>query len=238
MIDDVAALYLLALAHGVLTDGVNAVEMTLSIVLVAFLLAGIFFGCRLLARVAAPRLSAISPVYRLVLVILVVIVFGWVTDSMGYSLVVGGFFAGLGDGLGYGPVRARIIEQLDGLVIVLVPFFFVLIGAKAEWNVLVDTGMATLLAGLLLVALMGKSLGGVLGAVGERNFLNRMLIGVSMAPRGEVALVIASIGFQQEHISHHVLVALILMTIGAAVLAPLMIVPLARYHGARMNKIS
>ena len=49
-----------------------------------------------------------------------------------------------------------------------------------------------------------------------------------MAPRGEVVLVIATLGYQQGHVSHHVLVALILMTIAAAVFAPLLMVSLAQ----------
>jgi len=233
VIDDVMALYLLALAHGVLTDGVDAVGMTVSVVLAALMFAAIFFGCRWLAGMAAPRLFAVNPHYRLISVMLVIIAFAWVTEWMGYSLVVGGFFAGLGlgEGLDKERDRTRLIQQLEGLVLVSVPFFFVLIGARAEWSVLADEGMMTLLAGLLLVALLGKFLGGVLGAISERNFFHRMLIGVSMAPRGEVALVIASLGFQQGHISHHVLVALVLMTIGTAVFAPLFMVLLARYHG-------
>lgn len=239
VIDDVVALYLLALAHGVSTDGVSAVGMTLSVVLAALLLAAIFFSCRWLAHMAAPQLSTVNPVYRLISVILVITSFGWVTDWMGYSLVVGGFFAGLGlgEGLGKESDRNQIIQQLEGLVLILVPFFFVLIGARAEWNVLTDEGMMTLLVGLLLVALVGKFIGGVVGAFGEQNFVDRMLIGASMAPRGEVALVIASLGFQQGHISHHVFVALILMTIGAAVMAPLLMVFLARYHGSQEHNM-
>ena len=230
VIDDVVALYLLALAHGVLTDGVNAAGMILSVGLAALLLAAIFFICRAVARAALPRLSNVNPGYRFMVIILVIVAFGWFTDWMGYSLVVGGFFAGLGlgEGLDKGSDRSHLVQQLEGLVLILVPFFFVLIGARADWTVLADEGMVILLGGLLLVALIGKSLGGVLGAIGERDFVQRMLIGVSMAPRGEVALVIASLGFQQGHISHHVLVALVLMTIGTAVFAPLLMVPLAR----------
>ncbi len=56
---------------------------------------------------------------------------------------------------------------------------------------------------------------------------------MSMAPRGEVVLVIATLGYQQGHVSHHVLVALILMTIAAAVLAPLLMVSLAQQRTRR-----
>ncbi|MEE9160071.1 MAG: cation:proton antiporter, partial [Gammaproteobacteria bacterium] len=105
----------------------------------------------------------------------------------------------------------------------------------AEWGVLGDPGMVILLIGLLIVALVGKTLGGVLGAVGTRDFASRLLIGVGMAPRAEVALVIATLGFQQGHISHHVLVVLILTTIGAALLAPVLMIPLARYQQQAAN---
>ncbi len=90
--------------------------------------------------------------------------------------------------------------------------------------------MPSLLVGLAVIALAGKILGGVLGAVGNRDFTSRLLIGTSMAPRGEVVLVIATLGFQQGHVTHHMLVALILVTVVAALLAPLLMVPLARRH--------
>ena len=73
----------------------------------------------------------------------------------------------------------------------LVPFFFVLIGARAEWQVLVDPGMPALFTGLVLVAIAGKALGGMLGSIAVKNIKQQLLIGLSMVPRGEVILVIA-----------------------------------------------
>ncbi len=49
-----------------------------------------------------------------------------------------------------------------------------------------------------------------------------------MAPRGEVALVVAGLGYFQGHISHHMLVALILVTIGTALLSPLVMARMAK----------
>ena len=88
--------------------------------------------------------------------------------------------------------------------------------------------MPVLVIGLLAVALLGKIVDGFFGAWRGGSPVAPLLIGVSMSPRGEVALVIASLGYAQGHISHHVLVALILMTIGAALFGPLLMARLAR----------
>jgi Kef-type K+ transport system membrane component KefB len=133
----------------------------------------------------------------------------------------------LGDGLAK-VHRKRLVKHLEGVVLLLVPFFFVIVGSRAEWGVLMDTGMPTLVIGLLVIAMLGKIAGGFIGAWRSGSFRIPLLIGVSMAPRGEVALVIVGLGFAQGHISHHVLVALILMTIGAALLGALLMAWLAR----------
>ena len=50
VIDDVAALYLLALAHGMLTGGVSSVEIAGSMLSAVLLLAVIFFACRFILQ--------------------------------------------------------------------------------------------------------------------------------------------------------------------------------------------
>ena len=87
--------------------------------------------------------------------------------------------------------------------------------------------MPLLLASLAFAAVAGKLVGGFVGASGIA-FRGRLLIGLSMVPRGEVTMVIAGIGFAQQHLSHHVFVTLLLVAITAAVTAPLMMTPLAR----------
>ncbi len=143
--------------------------------------------------------------------------------------MVGGFFAGLGFGTGINNKdRSKVHIYLNKFVFVLTPFFFIGIGFRAEWNVLLDTGMPVLFFGLVFVSIAGKMLGGMLGAKITRNFKAKLLIGLSMVPRGEVALVIASLGYAQGHLSHHVFIALLLMAITAAIVGPLLMMPLAK----------
>lgn len=229
VIDDVLALYLLATAHGLLSEDLGLYQLGLSMFATALVLGTIYVLCRWLSRIVTPILTSDMYNARLLLVSVVIIVFGWTTQALGYSMVVGGFFAGLGLGDGMEiSMRKQVVQQLGRAVPFLVPFFFVVIGSRAEWSVLTDPGMPTLVIGLLLIALAGKILGGYFGALHTTGSGPSLLIGVSMAPRGEVALVIAGLGYFQGHISHHMLVALILVTIGTAVVSPLVMARMAK----------
>lgn len=229
IIDDVVALYLLALAHGILSEVLAAGQLMGSVFQAAVILAAIFFACKLSGRFILQPLGRHGSALLWWASVLLIVAFAWLTAGMGYSLVVGGFFAGLGLGEGLSrEQQVRVTAQLERLVLLLVPFFFVLIGSRAEWQVLLDQGMPLLVTALLVVAISGKVAGGWLGARTTGGFMRRLLIGVSMAPRGEVALVVAGLGFEQGHISHHMLVALVLTTIGTALASPLLMTSVLR----------
>ena len=92
--------------------------------------------------------------------------FGILTEWAGYSIVVGGFFAGLGLGEGLGEVeRQKLVRWLNPLTKVFVPFYFVLVGLRAELGVLEDTKTWELLFGVLVAAFVGKILSGALVSV-------------------------------------------------------------------------
>ena len=230
VIDDVLALYLLAVVHGVLSENMMAYQVVLSMFEAALVLALIYLLCRWLSRRAATILAKNNKNHQgLFLITAVIVLFGWMTEALGYSMVVGGFFAGLGLGDGMElPIRKLMAQQLGQIVPLLVPFFFVVIGSRAEWQVLADPGMVSLVIGLLLIAIVGKVLGGYLGALRTTKKGPSLLVGISMAPRGEVALVIAGLAYVQQHISHHMFIALILVTIATAIISPLVMAKIAK----------
>lgn len=182
VIDDVIALYLLAMAHGVLSDELLPSRLVGSLILAAVILATIFLVCRWLVQKQGTRLLNTPYPVSLIGVLFIIVIFGWLTETMGYSVVVGSFFAGLGLGDGLNQIdRNRIVKQLEMVVMLLVPFFFVMVGSKAEWGVLADPGMPTLVIGLLIVAILGKIIGGFLGAWKRRGIRVPVMIGMSMA---------------------------------------------------------
>ena len=229
VIDDIVALYLLAVAHGVLSSGFSLSRMGSSLLLALVSLGALFFVSRWVARRTAGN------TFQMPVAIGLVLVAGGTTAILGLSTVVGGFFAGLGIGEGVGGRRReQLISSLDRLVLLLVPFFFVLIGVAAEWEIVTEPGMTALMLGLLVVALLGKVMGGMVGAIGGGLWAS-LVVGASMAPRGEVALVVADLGFRQGHLDHHVFVTLILVAVSTAVAAPLLIAAAAWQYRRRTD---
>lgn len=228
VIDDVLALFLLAAAHGVV-GGELKTAMVLGVAILAVpLIGGIALLSATLARAVANLLGDERD-FRLTLIAVFAILFsGWLTHALGYSAVVGGFFAGLGLSTALAPrARQHHATRLAPMVLLLTPFFFVLIGTRANFEVIGDPGIPALLGGLVAAAVGGKLIGSVLGA-GRGELSARLLIGLAMVPRGEVTMVIAGIGLTQRHLSHHTFVTLLLVSIVAAVAAPILMTPLAR----------
>ncbi|MEA3274089.1 MAG: cation:proton antiporter [Pseudomonadota bacterium] len=139
VIDDVIALYLLAVAHGVLSGGFSISRLGGSLALALASLGALFW----VSRWAAQRIAGKS--FRAPAAIVLILAAGWATAGLGLSAVVGGFFAGLGIGEGVDRQRReQLTGSLDRLVLMLVPFFFVLIGVAAEWDVVAEPGMTSL----------------------------------------------------------------------------------------------
>lgn len=229
VIDDVLALFLLAAAHGVIGgEGEPSLWIAGVIGLAILTLGALFWAGRLAARLLRVRLPSGRSAYLTAAGMIIMLLAGWLTDALGFSAVVGGFFAavGISEALEENE-REKFSRQLEPFVWMFVPFFFVLIGTEARLDVITDPGMLTLLTALLLAAFAGKLIGGILGAFGCEPQA-RVLVGLCMVPRGEVTVVIAGLAFAQGHLSHHSFVTLIVVAVIAAIMAPLLMTPLAR----------
>ena len=111
-------------------------------------------------------------------------------------------------------------NELDVLVKpvadLIVPIFFVMVGAQADLGVLnpIDpanwTGLLTA-SFLILIAIVGKLVTG--WVVFGNPDINRLEIGIGMIPRGEVGLVFAGIGAASGVIDKPLAAAIILMVI-------------------------
>ena len=143
--------------------------------------------------------------------------------------MVGAFFAGVGVGEGM-PHEAseHSAAKLQPLVLLLMPFFFIMIGVQADLDILDVPGMRWFVMILIVTAVAGKAIGGVIGALRDNGWRDRWLIGFGMVARGEVCLIIATLGFELGHVSRPVFVSLVLMTITVAALGPLLMAPLAK----------
>ncbi len=142
-------------------------------------------------------------------------------NAIHLEAILGAFAAGLV--LDDSDTRNELDELVKPIADLLVPIFFVTVGARADLGVLnpaVPDNRAGLLIAvfLIVVAIFGKIVTGwaVFGTPG----INRIAIGVGMIPRGEVGLVFAGIGSASGVLDKPLEVSIIIMVILTTFLAP------------------
>lgn len=105
---------------------------------------------------------------------------------LGFSVAIGAFLAGLV--FSRDPKRVQVDASLQSLYELLSPFFFVSVGLMIAPGAL---WMGATLGGVLLVAaIIGKLVGASLPALACTSRAGALVIGVSMVPRAEIAMIV------------------------------------------------
>ena len=228
VIDDVLALLALSLADQVGSGGLEPIMIVLMAVkAVAFIAVGAWLGERLLRRLCekidGSQLSDRSPEFVFVLGLLTAFVYALVAEHLGLSAIVGAFVAGVVfEGIRVNKSRsvhigAEYVRAAFGAV------FFVSLGVLADLRSL-DTDTLIFAGALTLVAFLSKFVGcGLTARMTGLGSKDSMVIGIGMAPRGEVAMVIALLALNQGIIEQPAYVALVLMSLFTTLLVPLLL---------------
>ncbi|MFQ5863325.1 MAG: cation:proton antiporter, partial [Candidatus Brocadiales bacterium] len=132
---------------------------------------------------------------KIFIIVVVCLGLAFLAEFIGLATIVGAFNAGLF--LRY--VKAKTLmgkeRSMEELIwpayLVVVPIFFVLVGAQVRLESFMDRDAVVLGLSITGAAILGKLFCSV--CVVERG-VNRLAIGIAMIPRLEVALIIASVG--------------------------------------------
>jgi len=153
-------------------------------------------------------------------VIILIVIFGLsaMASFIGLAAIIGAFFAGLI----FSDTKDtyELESKFEPLNILLVPFFFVVMGARVDFanftNVLPFAILVT------IVAIVSKLIGCSLGAItkGEKTAL---IVGAGMVPRGEVGIVVAMIGLNMAIITQSTYSVIVLVSIVTTLYAPFLI---------------
>jgi Kef-type K+ transport system membrane component KefB len=136
---------------------------------------------------------------------------------VGLAAIIGAFLAGM---IAAESRQRRTMERnLKPIEMFLVPFFFVVTGAKVEIAALASWSAMGALAAVVLLATIGKVVGCGLGALslGRKSAL---IVGVGMVPRGEVGIIVASLGKQAGLFENDIYALIIAMSLITSVIAP------------------
>jgi Kef-type K+ transport system membrane component KefB len=137
--------------------------------------------------------------------------------QIGLAAIIGAFLAGLM--VAETKDQHPIEDEIAPLYAFFPPFFFAFIGIELDLDALADGGALALLAGVTLAAILTKLAGAALGARGMRP-RDRGLVAIGMVPRGEVGIIVASIGMGAGVVDAELFAVVVGMSILTTLLAP------------------
>ena len=223
VIDDVLGIIVLAVVASLAKTGEVDVLNVIYLIISAsvFLLGSIFLGkffnksFVVIAEKLQTRGNLVIPAFTFAFLM------AFLANVINLEAILGAFAAGLV--LDETDKRKELDKQVIPIADILVPIFFVTVGAKADLGVLnpivPENREGLILASFLIViAIIGKIVTGWT-VFGEPQ-INRLAIGVGMIPRGEVGLVFAGIGSASGVLSKPLEAGIIVMVILTTFLAP------------------
>ncbi len=228
IIDDVLGIIVLAVVASLAKDGEVDVNKVIYLIIsaTAFLLGAVLLG-NVFNKTFVAIVDGLKTRGELVIpAFIFAFVMAYLAAAIQLEAILGAFAAGLV--LEETDKRKELQKQVIPIADMLVPIFFVTVGAKTDLGVLnpaiPSNQEGLMMAGfLILVAILGKVVTG-LSVFGQPG-INRLAIGVWMIPRGEVGLVFAGVGAASGALSKPLGAAIIMMVILTTFLAP----PLLRF---------
>lgn len=180
---------------------------------------GYFVLPRLLQKIGKINISQGVLTFSLVLLL----IYGLAAELIGnMAAITGTFFAGLffSRTLSKDQIALGIQNLAYGF---FVPIFFVSIGLKTN---ILSFSLTSIwfLALLLIIAIISKIIGSGLGAkIGGLSWLESYQLGTGMVSRGEVGLIVASIGASSGLISSEVLTIVVMIVLLSTLLTPILL---------------
>lgn len=159
---------------------------------------------------------------------------------MGFALALGVGMAALAASIGLAPIvgaflggmllsevreKYRLEEPIFAIESFLAPIFFAMVGVRLELSALASP--VVLVAGTVVtvIAILGKVLGGFLGAL-TQGVRSALTVGVGMAPRGEVGLIVAALGLKAGAVNEEEYAIVLFMVVFTTLFAPFALKPL------------
>lgn len=224
VVDDVVAILVLSVFLAFTGTGDTSRPLWLVIVLmIVFFIAAIFVAARFLTPLT--RFVDKLPISEGVLafVIVITLLFAWSAEVVGgVAAITGAFIAGVFF------ARTHFREEIERGMHTLtyaffVPIFLVSIGLRANvWDI--DAPGLLFLVALVVVAVITKVLGGGLGArLGGFDNLASFRVGLGMVSRGEVGLIIATIGLEVGLVTSEEYSQVVIMVLATTLVTPLLL---------------
>lgn len=224
VIDDIMGLVVLAICQACNAPGpvsVSSIAWQVSVALV-FVVAVPVAG-HLSARRIINGLYRLSPESQEAIILAWLVLYGAAAIKFGLAPIVGAYFAGVAIEEAYfnenpgepNPHHKPVEHYIKGLVGGFGPVFFVYAGSVVDPRVFLNPGV--LFTGLVFtaIAVAGKLASGLVATPG-----NKLIVGVGMAPRGEVGIIFAAMGLQSGILNQELFGASMIMVMFTTLVTP------------------
>jgi Kef-type K+ transport system membrane component KefB len=178
------------------------------------------------------------------IIIALILLFAYLAYYFGAPEILGAFVAGIALSRRFflpfgmslhdqdGKFEKEIKSSMTPIIQVFTPFFFVMVGLSIEFQYIDFTSSRfwSMTFMFLFIAIIGKYIGVLF--IGGKCAMNKVLIGISMIPRGEVGLIFAEMGRVNNILSNEIYSILIFVIIITTVLPPFLLKYLFKYECA------
>ena len=150
--------------------------------------------------------------------------------TIGLAAIIGAFLAGMI----FAEFRdtINIEHNFNVITYFMLPFFFIWVGMNVHLE-MITVSVLTILAVMVVVAVITKYVAGYIGAkMGKLPKDSAHLVGVSMIPRGEVGIIVATIGLSSGVFGNDMYAVIILMALITSILTP----PLVTHAFKKLQK--
>jgi Kef-type K+ transport system membrane component KefB len=226
VIDDVLSLLALAISTDVVSGTVSAGGITIvAVKAVAFIVIAGAFGLlvvsRFMERLDTTAFAEKYPEFIFIFAMMMAFLYAMLAELVGLSAIVGAFIAGVSFE-GVRLYRSKSLKEgADYLQIIFASIFFVSLGILADFHALTPEVIVFLVA-LTIVAIITKVIGcGIPAKLAGLCTKDALIVGFGMAPRGEVAMIVALIGLETGIIGQDVYVTLVLMSLLTTLITPI-----------------
>ncbi len=217
-LDDIVALILLSTVVAILSGGTDPLRLTGSVVTsiiawVIVLVASVVIIPRLLKIRVLERIETLPFTFLFILIAIVL--------ALGFSPVIGAYVAGLA--IAESVVASRTRATTEVLVGLFGALFFIVVGAEFQIGLLRDPTLILLALLLSGVAALGKYLGVYPFAryrLGPTRAAHAVAVG--MIPRGEIGLLVGTIGYAAGYLTVTMLGEVVLMSVMTTLLGSLL----------------
>jgi len=228
IIDDVLSLLALTISAEIVSGELSLPLIMVTIIkAIAFLVIGLVLGSKVITRIMIrldnTRFCGKYPESIFIFAIMVAFLYSLVAELVGLSAIIGSFLAGVA------LTRVKLKHDVsfrkgaEHLQIIFASIFFISLGVLLDLRV-VTLDLVWFIFVLTVVAILTKLIGcGVPAKLQGINTRDSLIIGVGMVPRGEVAMIIALIGLNQNLIQQNTYAALVLMSLLTTIIPPLIL---------------